>query len=183
MTEQQFTSEEIEREEWRPVVNFETWYEVSDLGRVRRRIRPDRPLAPGLKKGYCGVSLCVRNRITQRLVHTLVAEAFLGMPPDGMEVSHEDNNRSNNRLENLRYVTHAQNMQHCAATTGHTRGERNPFATTTEAQAMRVKRMLQVGGVGLPTEVIAVCVGVSIHVVHQIRSGKNWTHLAVTGIR
>lgn len=176
------TAEEIAREEWRPVVGFEGWYEVSDLGRVRRSTEaptshPARILKPGLRRGYHGVSLCKYGVVTQRLVHSLVAEAFIGPCPEGLEVGHEDNDRGNNRVGNLSYLTHKQNMQHCADTTDHIRGEANNFATTTTAQAVRIKELLRVGSTGMPPGLIAVCVGVSIHVVYQIQSGKIWGHL------
>jgi HNH endonuclease len=46
-----------------------------------------------------------------KLVHKLVAEAFIGDCPPGMEVCHGDGNYLNNRASNLSYGTHSQNMQ------------------------------------------------------------------------
>jgi hypothetical protein len=44
-------------------------------------------------------------------IHRLVLETFVGPPPDGYECDHIDRNPKNNRLENLRWVTHYDNMQ------------------------------------------------------------------------
>ena len=75
-------------EEWRPVVGYEGWYEVSNLGRVRR-MRPSRNTHVGRvlvqslrrKGSYRVVSLSKENEVHSRFVHCLVAEAFLGPRP------------------------------------------------------------------------------------------------------
>jgi hypothetical protein len=46
-----------------------------------------------------------------RYVHSLVAEAFIGPRPIGLEVRHLDGDSTNNAVDNLRYGTHAENMQ------------------------------------------------------------------------
>lgn len=109
------------QEQWRPVVGFEGLYEVSNIGRVRSldrqigngargtRFMRGRLLSakPGSKNGYLYVS--VGN--TRRLVHRLVLEAFVGPCPEGMECCHNDSNRTNNRVENLRWGTRFDNCQ------------------------------------------------------------------------
>jgi len=110
-------------EEWRPVVGYEGQYEVSNLGRVRsldrvveyrggtpRKVR-GRVIrcAPG-ENGYPRVSLSGRKF---RLVHVLVAEAFLGPKPTGQQVRHLNGNRSDPRLCNLAYGTQSENSHDC----------------------------------------------------------------------
>jgi len=72
-------------EHWKTIANFEA-YEVSDLGRVRRRLpgrtwnrRMGRTLAPCKSScnGYLSVCLCIDGKHTMKTVHRLVAEAFL----------------------------------------------------------------------------------------------------------
>lgn len=104
-------------EEWRDVPGYEGIYEVSNFGRVRRlggtagaRSKP-RILRPGtMRHGHKNVCLCVNARPTMFRVHALVLLAFVGGPPSPLHVvAHNDGNPGNNRLENLRWATRAEN--------------------------------------------------------------------------
>lgn len=101
-------------EQWKPVPGF-NGYEVSNLGNVRsnKRGKP-RTLKPG-KSGtngeYRSVYLSRDNKVYPRLIHRLVLEVFVSPCPDGMESRHFNGNASDNRLENLEWATHMDNMQ------------------------------------------------------------------------
>jgi len=106
-------------DEWRAIQGFDG-YEVSSDGRVRsyrvrgqNKIAQDvqRILSPGWHRGYASYCLRRNGRSYQRRAHTLVAAAFLGECPEGLEVCHNDGDRANNDVQNLRYDTHASNAQ------------------------------------------------------------------------
>lgn len=117
-------------EQWRAVVGYESTYEVSDLGNVRRSgpaARNGRGRGGGariglqLKQhlvngGYQVVQLWQGGRPKTRLVHRLVAEAFIGPVLEGSEVNHKDGDKSNNCRSNLEYVTHSENNKHAYQT-------------------------------------------------------------------
>lgn len=123
-------------EEWRPVVGFEGYYEVSDQGRVRSitrrvpsgrgrtRIAAGRILSPTTGDPYRKVTFKVGGQQTGRNVHRLVALAFLGPCPDGMEVCHINGDHKDNRLSNLRYDTHSANQRDTVAYGGHALAKR-----------------------------------------------------------
>lgn len=93
-------------EEWRSV--RDTQYQVSSLGRVRSR--GDRVLRESLSSGgYRRLSLRADNKNRSVCVHRLVAEAFLPNPEGRPEVDHLNRNRVDNRVANLRWVSHADN--------------------------------------------------------------------------
>lgn len=94
-------------ETWKPVVGHEGRYEVSSWGRVRNVAR-GRMLKPGLaSNGYFTVAIGKGN---SRTTHSLVAEAFIGPRPVGMEVLHLDGIRANSHADNLRYGTRTDNI-------------------------------------------------------------------------
>jgi len=64
--------------------------------------------------GYHHVKLSRDNRVAQRSIHALVAEAFLGPRPDGYEINHMDGLKTNNRPENLEYTTRQGNADHAS---------------------------------------------------------------------
>ena len=63
------------------------------------------------KKGYYRVTLSRNGKKYNRLVHQLVAEAFLGPRPDGMFACHRDGDNTNNNVSNLYYGTRSDNVR------------------------------------------------------------------------
>lgn len=101
-------------EEWRSVVGYEGLYEVSNTGQVRsvgryvidslghRRFYKGRILKLCADKdGYLNVGLCLGNKEKKYKVHRLVAEAFIPNPYNLPQVNHRDEDKTNNRVENL----------------------------------------------------------------------------------
>jgi len=99
-------------EEWRPVVGFVD-YEVSNYGRVKSlKFGRSRILKPGIMPAGHHVINVLRNGKQQtRLVHRLVALAFLNNPDNYPVVRHLDDDPSNNSVTNLAWGTHYDNMR------------------------------------------------------------------------
>ena len=111
------------KEEWRPIPGYEGHYSVSDQGRVRSEdrevIRSDgvkatlkgRVLTPGTNScGRLGVNLCKFGVSRSKLIHRLVAAAFLPNPENKPLVRHLDDNPHNNVVENLAWGTYSDNQ-------------------------------------------------------------------------
>ena len=110
-------------ENWLPVVGYEGYYEVSDLGRIRsvtRRV----PNGVGMRRvtgrvlkqylreaSCCTVNLSRGDSQRTRTVHRMVLEAFVGPQPAGHEGCHNDGNPRNNSLANLRWDDHSANIR------------------------------------------------------------------------
>lgn len=97
-------------EEWRPIFNN---YEVSNTGRVRSTKFPWREDKAQHfdKDGYLQCALYWNQQQKTLKIHQLVALAFLGERPDGLVIDHIDRNKTNNRADNLRYVTQKENVR------------------------------------------------------------------------
>lgn len=110
---------------WKDAKGFENYYEVSNLGRVRRKkgetIYKDGRVAnfsetilkqtPN-KKGYLRVYLSVKSKKYTKTVHRIVAETFIENPNNKETVNHKDCDKTNNTIENLEWMTNKENMQH-----------------------------------------------------------------------
>lgn len=145
-------------EEWRACPGF-PGYQVSTWGHVRsldrtvttasgqRRARKGRPLKLQLTKDqYVVTKLSMGGLEWTKLVHILVAHAFMGEPPcPNAQVHHKNHCRQDNRLENLVYKAGAEHLpQHFTGEDANPAG-RPPTAKLTEATIGELKRLLALG--------------------------------------
>lgn len=117
---------------WLPVKGYEGLYEVSDLGRIRSVPRViDRRymgktdarqsyggrvlIAYPNSHGYLHVGLWSKNKRQARIVHRLVAEAFLSGPSE-RTVNHKNGIKTDNRAANLEWATYSENHLHAVNT-------------------------------------------------------------------
>lgn len=171
-------------ENWRPVVGYEGIYSVSDQGRVRgearvvahilkgKRLR-QRILNPRINKatGYPAVNLARENSRRTFTVHSLVAAAFIGPRPEGLEVAHGDGDRSNASALNLRYATHLENHSDMRKHGTVVRGENRPHSKLTDTVVAHIRSS------GRLLRELAADLGVSESTISNARRGITWSHL------
>lgn len=122
-------------EEWNYIRGYEGIYKVSSYGAVLS-CRSGRLLSPYLVKGYPVVSLRVDGQRRAGRIHTLVAETFIGpRPSPKMHCAHLDGNPLNNRVDNLAWVTPAENEAHKRRHGSAKIGEKSHHAKLTDEQA------------------------------------------------
>lgn len=100
---------------WKPIVGFEGRYEVSNFGNVASlkfaRGSNRRILKQSTNTwGYSQVTLSKDRDKTNRTVHRLVAEAFIDNPNNLPQINHIDENKHNNRVDNLEWCDSAYNI-------------------------------------------------------------------------
>lgn len=104
------------KETWKPVVGYEGLYEVSSKGNVRN-LKTGRILKPIYStNGYATVNLTRayndKTKQTKKLIHRLVAQAFIPNPNNLSDVNHKDEIKTNNNLDNLEWISHRDNMNY-----------------------------------------------------------------------
>lgn len=184
------TDEHDKFEAWAIVEGYESLYEISSLGRVRRvgratrngdryggGARIGRVLAHlSQRGGYIAVQLWKDGRMRRFLLHVLVARAFIGRPPPGTEVNHIDGNKRNPAASNLEYVTRSENIRHAYRTGLRTAnvpsGEAHHNAKLSSGKAIEIRRRYVPGVCTL--KMLAREYGVDHKTIHRVVSGKGW---------
>ena len=124
------------KEIWKPVVGYEGFYEVSNMGRVKSLERKDclgRAVKERILKqtvthdGYLVVGLYAGGKLKTLKVHRLVCEAFNDNRDEKPEVNHINENKTDNRACNLEWCTRRENVNH---------GSRNDRAANGIAKAL-----------------------------------------------
>lgn len=137
---------------WMPIPEF-PGYEVSSVGRVRSKKQQQKEWRllrshkrQRTKRGlpYIAVALMRDGKAVGKLVHVLVLTAFVGPAPEGMECRHLDGNPSNNRLANLRWGTHQENMAD-RKMHGRLAGENHSGVKLTNEKVRRIRRLAAEG--------------------------------------
>lgn len=178
--------------EWRAVVGYEGFYEVSSDGQVRGLPRtfkssnrfgaftktwPGKTLRPSTsrKTGYRTVQLSRDGEIRALLVHRLVCEAFHGPCPPGMECAHDDGNRQNNCSDNLLWATPLENASHRIAHGTDARGDKayQHILYAKDIPQIRARRRS-----GEKIKDLADEFGVHPSTIGHACSGKNWGSVA-----
>ncbi|EKQ56339.1 MULTISPECIES: NUMOD4 domain-containing protein [unclassified Clostridium] len=112
-------------EKWKDIPGYSGYYQVSNLGRVksckriiidslgRKHTYRERILKPTPdEEGYLGVTLSINGKSSYSRVHRLVAEIFVQNANNFSQINHIDENRSNNKSNNLEWCNSKYNLNY-----------------------------------------------------------------------
>lgn len=145
------------------------------------RIRRERLMKIRLTfSGYCATELTKDHRSSNCQVHRLVASAFIPNPDNKPQVNHINNLRTDNRLENLEWVTPKENTEH-AISIGRFEfcrmsGEKNGNSKLTGEQVKKIREMYSSGNFSYVD--LSCIFNVSPHTLHSVVTRQIWKHVA-----
>ena len=146
---------------------------LSTKGRKVRELKPGLAGHKGRQRLYV---VLFKDGIGKNFrVHRLVATAFHGPCPEGMECCHNDGNPMNNHRENLRWDTHKNNQSDQKLHGTSNEGSKHSQAKLTETDVLKIRAMYAAGGV--TQKFIGNQYGVTKDHISKIINRKNWTHI------
>jgi len=186
------------KEQWKPVVGFGDWYEVSDQGRVRsyrtqgtgKRRKLPVLLHGGYSRkrnrGFLPYHYYLLRSITgdkvYRLAGRLVLEAFVGPTPDGTEVSHINGDPLDDRLDNLAWESHKDNMARINGNgKRYTAEQVRAMIAERDARKINAKRVKEIRELleeGLTIRQLACRYDVSHQTIYNISRKATWKNVA-----
>ena len=169
----------MEQEIWVSVKGFEGRYEVSNYGRIKilnsRYRRHSDIVFTRIVRGYETVGLTYNGKSKHTMVHRLIAQAFIPNPENKPCVNHINGIKTDNRIENLEWVTYSENTKH-AVNTGLLKGpcgEKNGGTILSNEQAIEIYNSTDTSAS------LSLKYGVTKWVINSIRKGERWN--SVTG--
>lgn len=153
-------------------------YTVSNYGNVFNVIKNKKLSSCINTGGYPCVSLTMKPKNIFVTVHKLVAHEFIGKRPEGYQINHIDGNKINNCVENLEYVTPAQNIKHAVKNGLTPKGEKASGAKISDKKAIEIRKVYaQVKSMTRISEMF----NLSRPAIRQLIYGQTWKHLGDAG--
>lgn len=148
---------------WRPVPEYEGFYDVSDNGEVRN-LRTGRILKQKVERnGYVRVHLSKDGTAKSLLLHRLVANAFIPNPNGFLTVNHIDEDKTNNKMSNLEWANMSrQNSYGKGAMARNKAKERPVWQLSMNEEPIHLWNSIKAASVALgvnPSTVVCVCKG------------------------
>lgn len=137
---------------WKDIINFDGYYQISNLGNVRsldrvvmspfkkdKRLKGNEMKFGKTPSGYLFVGLKKNGKVKQMYAHRLVAIHFIPNPENKETVNHIDGDKSNNNDWNLEWNTRSENTKHAFNTGLMKNGQDCSFSKLTNIQVLEIR--------------------------------------------
>lgn len=137
-----------------------------------------RILSPSITpKGYQSIGVKIDGQFRTWLHHKVVAYAWLGSRPPGMEIHHKNGDRKDNRVVNLAYVSKTENNQDSYDSGRRdVSGINNANCKLTECEVREICHLLELGSMSLSAMARHLKVGRGT--INHIKHGRQWVHIS-----
>jgi hypothetical protein len=169
---------------WKKIKDFDGYF-VSNLGKVRGTrqnkdiILKNRTLSKSDNNKfylpYQQVVLYENGKQKTKMIHRLVAENFISNPDNKPQVHHIDNDVTNNKVDNLEWVTPSENVNHTLSYRKETRGIDNNKSKLSEEDVLKIRKMY--GENNITQRELGKLFNVSQTNIKEIVKFRTWKHL------
>ena len=150
-------------------------YLIDTEGNIYHAVTMKKRVLKLTPNGYLEIGLKTANKSKWYRVHRLVAQHYIPNPENKPFVNHINGIKTDNRVENLEWVTHTENMKHASETGLCPKGEMAPVSLYTDDQIRWVCKLMEDGYRNIDIEPIT---GVNQFTVSLIRGGTCWVHIS-----